>query len=205
MDEKAWDGRDLIEIDFDGDRALTLGDYRALDFYGDGSLYLIDCPGHAHGHMCALARTSSNPPEFVLMGGDVAHHGGEFRPTEYVPLTENIVPNPLVPPFAKATSICPGALFTAIHPKNSSTEPFMQPTGFLHDDVEKACESLEKLLIFDAQDDILTMIAHDKTLADVVDFYPNTVNGWKEKGWKEQLHWRFLRDFETGSEEHKPA
>jgi hypothetical protein len=49
------------------------------------------------------------------------------------------------------------------------------------------------------------VIAHDLSLIDVVDFYPETINDWKTKGFKEQGHWRFLRDFDTGKEEYKPS
>lgn len=38
--------------------------------------------------MCALARTSEN--EFIFLGGDVAHHAGEFRSTVHVPLPGEI-------------------------------------------------------------------------------------------------------------------
>lgn len=223
VDEKAWEGRELREISFDGERSLKLGQYKAYDFYGDGSFYLIDSPGHAVGHMCALARTSASPPTFVLvsvvtltliersytdghckLGGDVAHHGSEFRPTEYVPLPKSIEPNPLVAPFATSTFVCPGSIYEAMHPKKSSTEPFVQALGFIHDDARGACASVEKLLEFDAQDNIFSVIAHDLSLIDLVDFYPKTIDDWKKRGWKEQGHWRFLRDFDTGNDEYKP-
>lgn len=199
LDEKAWVGRDLHEISFSSD-GLTIGQYKAMDFYGDGSLYLIDSPGHATGHMCALARTRAEPPEFILMGGDVAHHGGEFRPTEYVPLPDEITPNPLAPPFQEAVSTCLGSLFQAIHPKKSTTEPYLQATGFFHEDTEKACNSVEGLFGLDAQENVFTVIAHDKSLTDIVDFYPKSAVDWKSKGWKREGHWRFLRDFDTGSD-----
>ena len=205
MDEKAWEGRELREIDFDGKGSLMLGQYKAYDFCGDGSFYLIDSPGHAVGHMCALARTSADPPEFILLGGDVAHHGSEFRPSEFLPLIKSIEPNPLVAPFAKPTFVCPVSIFEAIHPKKSSTEPFVQALGFIHDDAKGACESVEKLLEFDAQDNIFSVIAHDLSLINVVGFYPKIINDWKKKGWKEQGHWRFLRDFDTGEEQYKPT
>lgn len=155
--------------------------------------------------MCALARTSADPPEFVLLGGDVAHHGSEFRPSEYVPLPAEIEPNSLVAPFAKETFVCPGSIFEAIHPLKSSTEPFVKAVGFIHDDAQGACESVDKLLDFDAQENIFSVVAHDLTLMDVVEFYPKTLNNWKKKGFKEQGFWRFLRNFDTGKEEYKPA
>ncbi|KAH9944676.1 Metallo-hydrolase/oxidoreductase [Amylocystis lapponica] len=45
---------------------------RALDFYGDGSLYLVDTPGHLPGHLAVLARTSCDGA-WVFLAGDAAH------------------------------------------------------------------------------------------------------------------------------------
>ncbi|OAX36302.1 hypothetical protein K503DRAFT_313850 [Rhizopogon vinicolor AM-OR11-026] len=44
---------------------------RAIDLFGDGSLYLVDAPGHMSGHMVALARIASNA--FVLLAADTCH------------------------------------------------------------------------------------------------------------------------------------
>ncbi|TFK40570.1 Metallo-hydrolase/oxidoreductase [Crucibulum laeve] len=46
---------------------------RALDFYGDGSLYIIDAPGHLPGHINLLARTSPDGA-WIYLAGDSAHH-----------------------------------------------------------------------------------------------------------------------------------
>lgn len=46
---------------------------RAYDFYGDGSLYVIDAPGHIHGHVNLLARTSADGG-WIYLAGDTAHH-----------------------------------------------------------------------------------------------------------------------------------
>ena len=46
---------------------------RAFDFYGDGSLYIIDAPGHLAGHINVLARTSSDGA-WIYLAGDSAHH-----------------------------------------------------------------------------------------------------------------------------------
>ena len=45
----------------------------ALDFYGDGSLYIVDAPGHLPGHINILARTSADG-SWVYLAGDSAHH-----------------------------------------------------------------------------------------------------------------------------------
>ena len=81
VDERAWQNRTLREIDFAASD-LRIGQFEAHDYYGDGSLYLLNTPGHFIGHICALARTTANPPTFMFLGGDIAHQAGEFRPTQ---------------------------------------------------------------------------------------------------------------------------
>ncbi|KIP02534.1 hypothetical protein PHLGIDRAFT_290838 [Phlebiopsis gigantea 11061_1 CR5-6] len=44
----------------------------ALDFHGDGSLYIVDAPGHLPGHVNVLARTSRDGA-WVYLAGDSAH------------------------------------------------------------------------------------------------------------------------------------
>ncbi|KAG6908114.1 hypothetical protein DXG01_006083 [Tephrocybe rancida] len=46
---------------------------RALDFYGDGSLYIVDAAGHHHGHLAILARMSPDGG-WIFLAGDSAHH-----------------------------------------------------------------------------------------------------------------------------------
>jgi glyoxylase-like metal-dependent hydrolase (beta-lactamase superfamily II) len=46
---------------------------RAYDFYGDGSVYIIDAPGHLSGHINLLARTSADGG-WIFLAGDTAHH-----------------------------------------------------------------------------------------------------------------------------------
>ncbi|OCH95082.1 Metallo-hydrolase/oxidoreductase [Obba rivulosa] len=46
---------------------------RTYDLLGDGSLYLVDAPGHVAGHMNVLARTSAGGG-WILFVGDSAHH-----------------------------------------------------------------------------------------------------------------------------------
>jgi glyoxylase-like metal-dependent hydrolase (beta-lactamase superfamily II) len=43
----------------------------AIDFYEDGSLYVIDAPGHLPGHVNLLARIA--PKKWVYLGGDCCH------------------------------------------------------------------------------------------------------------------------------------
>jgi glyoxylase-like metal-dependent hydrolase (beta-lactamase superfamily II) len=45
---------------------------RAFDFLGDGSLYIVDAPGHLEGHINALVRTSPDG-SWDFLAGDSAH------------------------------------------------------------------------------------------------------------------------------------
>jgi glyoxylase-like metal-dependent hydrolase (beta-lactamase superfamily II) len=63
----------LRELSFETDQWSPLGPFqRAHDYFGDGSFYLIDTPGHMVGHLGGLALTG--PDEWVFMGGDCCHH-----------------------------------------------------------------------------------------------------------------------------------
>lgn len=50
-----------------------LGDVfpHAVDLFSDGSIYLIDSPGHLYGHLNLLARVGPN--RWVYLGGDCCH------------------------------------------------------------------------------------------------------------------------------------
>ncbi|KAG2144504.1 beta-lactamase-like protein [Suillus clintonianus] len=56
------------------DLNVAIGPYpRAMDFFGDGSMYIVDAPGHVDGHINILARTSADGA-WILLGADSAHH-----------------------------------------------------------------------------------------------------------------------------------
>jgi glyoxylase-like metal-dependent hydrolase (beta-lactamase superfamily II) len=44
-----------------------------LDLFGDGSLLIIDAPGHLQGHINILAHTSSSPDRYMYLAGDACH------------------------------------------------------------------------------------------------------------------------------------
>lgn len=131
VDEREWLGRELCEIDFTataGLQRLKIGGFQAYDFYGDGSFYLLNSPGHAESHMSALAHTTADPPSFMLLGGDIVHRCGEFRPTPYTPLPDMISLHPLGDKFLPAR----GESFLPFIPKRTGRNPFftrLQATG----------------------------------------------------------------------------
>ncbi len=114
-------GRELREISFTGSQSVTIGRFRAWDFFADGSFYLLNAPGHTIGHLCGLARVTSDPDSFVMMGADAANHGAEIRPSAYLPLPELVFPNPFQP---SSPTPCPGRVFEPLLRSGDRTVPF---------------------------------------------------------------------------------
>lgn len=193
--ETDYEGRELREISFN--QGIKIGRFNAFDYFGDGSFWLLDAPGHAIGHMCGLARVTTSPSTFILMGADACHHGGEFRPSQYLPLPDSLSPNPLDP---ASHNVCPGALFENILRDGDKGKPFYvikrneDGSGGAFN-VDVAEETIGKLMEADAHDEVFVVTAHDDTLMEVVDFFPKYANDFKKKGWAEKGRWLFLKDF----------
>jgi len=109
--EADFDGREVVEAPFSDD--FKIGQFPAYDYFGDGSFYVLDVPGHAIGHVGALLRTT--PDTFVFLGGDVCHSNGAIRPTQYIPM-----PDPIPPETAFTNKLirspCPCSAFSSCHP-----------------------------------------------------------------------------------------
>lgn len=177
---------------------MQVGEFRALDFFGDGSFYLLDTPGHAVGHLAGLARTTTSPDSFILMGGDLCHHGGEMRPTSHLPIPPK-VEFPLSDALRARFSVCPGGeLFEQLNVKRGrkADEPFFDPAIGL--DVRQAIQTIKEAQLADAQDNVFFIFAHDNSIFGVVDLFPLTANAWMEKGWREATLWKFLADLMPG-------
>lgn len=187
--------RQLREISFDEpETTYETGSFRAFDFFGDGSFYLLDTPGHAVGHLGGLVRTTRNPDSFIFMGGDLCHHGGEMRPTLFNPLPET-VNFPLPDALRARMSTCPGgAAFRELNVKRGrkENEPFFDTQ--LASDVGQAVDTIKKTQTADVQDNVFFIFAHDLSIRGVVDIFPAFANDWKQKGWREKTHWAFLTD-----------
>lgn len=234
--ESYYKGREVREIEFHN-AGLYLGHFRAMDYFGDGSFYLLDSPGvckpriscpppffgymsveililwqHAIGHMCGLCRTTTAPDTFVFLGGDCAHNAGEWRPTNYLSLPDEITPSPLP---AIRSNACPGALLIPLHrfyhkdatspdcDADAMRHPFFTVRDEASHDGAETRESVEHMCEFDAHDNIFTMIALDNTMLDAIDSFPKApANEWKQKGWREKVMWQFLRDFHEAVADH---
>jgi len=190
-----FSGRNLREIDFSQQQPpLKAGALQAFDFFGDGSFYLLDTPGHAIGHLAGLARTTTNPDTFIFMGGDLCHHGGEIRPSPHLPIPTNVEFS-LPDVFRSTISACPGgALFQELNVKRGRRpdQPFFDPV--IGHDIPLATETIEKAQEADANDEVFFIMAHDPSIMGIVDLFPLTANEWREKGWAKRVLWSFLKD-----------
>ncbi|KAF4344788.1 n-acyl homoserine lactonase [Fusarium beomiforme] len=195
--EADFAGRELREINFQ-DKPLHIGPFRAIDFFGDGSFYLLDTPGHDIGHLAGLARTTTSPDTFIFMGGDLCHHGGELRPSKYLPYPSNLSDHlSLSDSLRFHLSQCPGNAFDEMNVRRgrAAGETFFDPAiGF---DQELAAKTIKEAQEADAQDNIFFVFAHDTSMLGIIDMFPKQANDWKENGWKEETFWKFLNDFEV--------
>ncbi|KAF8208864.1 hypothetical protein K438DRAFT_1813029 [Mycena galopus ATCC 62051] len=184
-------GRKFVLLNFE-DSPLKIGGFKALDFFRDGSFYVLDVPGHLAGHVCALARVT--PTSFVLLGGDGCHHAGMLRPTAKL---HRHFP-------------CPGALLASTRRSVSAahfpapdaesefdlaacTKPMLDVADEgSYEDKPTARSSIARMGDFDANSDVFVALAHDETLVDVVGPFPVLLNAWQEKGWKDRVTWAFL-------------
>lgn len=194
LDSDIAGGRVVREISFD--QKLEFGRFDAFDFFGDGSFYLLDAPGHAVGHICAVARTTTSPSSFVFMGADACHHPGALRPTEYLPLpTSPPIPPP---PSSNTTNLgtCPGSLLQRLTIAQSATKPFFTVAqGPLFPDHEAAMDTVQKIQQLDALDNVFVLIAHDLSLRDRIPLFPERINGWEERDLGGKTRWVFCGEF----------
>ncbi|KAJ7755389.1 hypothetical protein DFH07DRAFT_743247 [Mycena maculata] len=189
--ESDFAGRNLVKVDFTKSE-LEFGGLKAHDYFGDGSFYLLDVPGHLSGHVCGLARVT--PTSFILLGADACHHAGALRPTEHL----------------HRSFPCPGALLAATRSSVSAahfspldstgafdlasrTTPLLDVAdGGIFEDPPTARASLEELAKFDANADVFVVLAHDISLVPVVGPFPKLLNDWQARGWKDEVTWAFI-------------
>ncbi|KAJ5951661.1 uncharacterized protein N7479_010074 [Penicillium vulpinum] len=195
--ESDFAGRNLREMDFSN--SVQVGEFRAIDYFKDGSFYIIDSPGHAVGHLGALARTTTNPDTFIFMGGDLCHHSGEIRPSKHMHIPHGIRPSSITAPI---TFPCPGDSVyeqLLVQRTGSLDKPFFRPAMGL--DIKQAIDTIEKAQVADADSNIWFIYAHDPSLLKCVDLFPLSANAWKENNWRERTLWTFLGDFDIAAKQ----
>ncbi|KAK3315727.1 beta-lactamase-like protein [Apodospora peruviana] len=197
--ESDYSGRELVELDFNQSRkwkASQIGQVPAIDYFGDGSFYLLDTPGHAIGHICGLARVTAGGSDgdedsFILMAGDAFHHAGEIRPSSLMPLPREAAPFEALLPGKPQM----GPFYAAAGSTLCCSSGNGQGAARWHYDADEAVRTIGKLQEFDAQENILVVAAHDESLLNVVEFFPATAHGFVKQGWVKKARWRFLWDF----------
>ncbi|KAJ7512048.1 hypothetical protein B0H11DRAFT_2213849 [Mycena galericulata] len=188
--ESDFTGRKLTPIDFEKS-TLEFGGFKAHDYFGDGSFYLLDVPGHLSGHVCGLARVT--PTSFVLMGADAGHHAGVLRPTEH--LHRNFpCPGELLAATRRSisTKYFPPPDSAGEFDLKSRTTPLLDVSENGFEDPPTARASLNKLGQFDADPNVFVVLAHDESLIPVVGPFPTLLDEWQAKGWKELVTWAFV-------------
>lgn len=190
-------GRTLVEIS-PADLPLRIGQFRAHDYFGDGSYFLLDTPGHCVGHIAGLARVTADPPTFVFMAGDLNHHASEMRPNALLPYPARFGEGALgaLPQKMRLPAPCPGSFFDVLNSARGIEvgQPSTRPNLGVDRDLAK--QTIRDAMPFDADEDVLYVFAHDAHVAEVVELWPKgSLNDWKEKGWGEKLMWLFLEDF----------
>lgn len=190
---------------------MKCGRFPAVDYFGDGSFYLLDSPGHAIGHMCALARTT--PDTFIFMGGDICHSPGNYRPTRAFPLPDPVPSGQLNAAFPKP---CPCSLFTPLHRAHpdvdkTRTTPFFglsrtENSTFM--DIPAANNSIDAMREFEESSDVFVCISHDMALINVLPLLNKNpkadINDWKVQGYKEDARWFWLNELPRDGKPGQP-
>ncbi|KAI4719846.1 Metallo-hydrolase/oxidoreductase [Aureobasidium sp. EXF-10727] len=184
-----YENRLVHQIDFDDEQNLQIGGFDAHDYFGDGSFYLLDTPGHLKSHMCALARVCVEPARFVFLGGDVAHHAGQVRPSVQRPLPSGMLRPALCVVGHEGEVQLVG---------DAATQPFYTPSPGVHHDLDVLHESLDKVRKFDADDRIMIALAHDESLCGRLEFFPNKIDESFGQGTHNEIRWGFLKNLGHG-------
>lgn len=143
-------------------------------------------------------RTTTNPDTFILLAGDLVHHGAELRPSRTVPFPVDVHDRYLCP--SDIAQPCPGADgFRALNAAlgRDPDGPALEPAVFIN--FSQAHESIMHAQMADARHDVFVLWAHDMDINGTVDQFPLLANDWKRKGWREKVFWKFLADLADGA------
>ncbi|WVQ63902.1 uncharacterized protein L199_002058 [Kwoniella botswanensis] len=165
-DKGEWPGEISTVIPSSGQRKWeSIGCFdNGLDWFGDGSFWLIDAPGHCAGHIMALCRVTAQPDTYVLLAGDAAHHQNMYLP---IPTPEADLRSP---------------------------KPVIDGKVAFAEDPVQATYVVGQLTRMSMEDNVMVLLAHEKEAMGVVDYFPEDICEWKEKGWKEEKQKKVLKD-----------
>ncbi|KAL7902897.1 hypothetical protein HDV63DRAFT_107676 [Trichoderma sp. SZMC 28014] len=213
-----FSGRQNNEIDF-SKSTLKIGGFRAHDFYGDGSFYLLDTPGHDHGHLSALARTTSSKAghekdTFLLLAGDACHFCGVLRPNVSHPFPQPRIPSSTI----GVSDIGDSDSLLKRHPKYQQSPDVAteltevrvnswygiaagQLSTFADPELGQRTASTIKEA-FDEAENVFIALCHDLSLLAEENGKPvlptlnhdpqRDLNSWYQNGWKDKLYWTWV-------------
>ncbi|KAJ7137331.1 beta-lactamase-like protein [Mycena crocata] len=187
-------GHEIIELNFDHAN-LTFSGLPALDYFGDGSFYLLNTPGHRIGHITALARVT--PSSFLVLGGDTGHHVGLLRPRPEFQRTYPCPAHLLAESRASVSTQyfwSPGSDPSRfdIHSRDQPLLSIPDKPNTVHADPVAARVTLDKLAAFDADEDFLVILSHDESLINILPYFPASLSPWRANGMKDEAVWGFM-------------
>jgi len=146
----------------------SVGSYeKAWDWFGDGSFWLMQTPGHCPGHMCALARVSTSPDTYVLLAADTCHARAIY--------------SPLPTPSHRSKCAC-------FVPPSEGSFDSGPGSATMHADLGEAYRSIARLTRMEMEEDVLAVLAHETELARELGVGVGGMKqgweGWRERGWK---------------------
>ncbi|KAJ7578411.1 hypothetical protein C8J56DRAFT_1059867 [Mycena floridula] len=188
------EGHDVVKVNF-SNSTLAIGGFPAVDFFGDGSFYLLDVPGHCPGHMAGLARVT--PTSFILLAGDAFHNVGQIRPSahlhDHYPIPQEILDQ-------SRLNINRKYFFAPDDDTDLSTDrtPFFTVSNIFYSDPPTARVSQLVTTTFDSNPDVLVISAHDPAMEGLLELFPKNISQWKESGVKDEGIWLFAKNTTRG-------
>lgn len=148
----------------------------AIDYFGDGSLYILNAYGHMVGHIAALVRTSTGPDTYMLLAGDSAHVRGLYS----------------------CCAGCPHPSFRAgLYPAANGLSPQEQARGGLlaiHYDLPAAYLNMARMGRMEEEEEVCVILAHDLEWKKIIDLEQGgtdwewiEVGDWHKRGIKAQV------------------
>jgi hypothetical protein len=140
--------------------------------------------------MRGLARTT--PETLILIGAEVGHHPGLIRPNSFLPLPKSVTTS-----AGLLNHVESSILIQNIRPQRHSTRSRAKKTAQLacSKNVDAARKTLKIIKAFDADDRVLVVLSHDRSLRGVVPIFTARAHLWAEKEWKQRIRWEFLSEF----------
>jgi hypothetical protein len=139
--------------------------------------------------MAALARVT--PTTFVLLAGDTFHNSAQIRPSPDLHKSHPI-PSEIL---TSSRSSISRQFFFAPHDTtdlSNRTTPMLDMASVgVNADPVTARVSQFNTEVFDGDENILVVTAHDPSYTDFLKLFPETINDWKAQGWKDKGVWQF--------------